>query len=422
MGQNIQIINAKELTRVVARNPNASVVLYDPTTGLELNTILISTLIAGTSVSIPWLPEVTYNIPDIIEWNSKFWKTKVNGNLGNQPAENAFWTEVSASAANGASLSNWSAGVFTVTPCCVVKNNTLYILDESVAPLPFESTNFETELAANKWISGTVDLSNYVKRTGENLPILETNPPFYNYYATFDVRGVCPTGFHVPTYNELVTLAVFLGANNGGKLKETGFDFWQTPNTGATNEVGFNARGYGFRRNDGDFREFKRQGVFWTGRQGNNIINQAVLTYLFNSLATTIQPGVLTENDGASIRCLKDNNTPSVGAITDASGNTYTEVVIGTQIWLAQDLRTKKYNNGDLIPSVIDATDWSSLTSGAYSVYVDAGALTYKIVVEGGDGTIYKTDVPEGGSPSITLASQAEAESNTENTKYLSSF
>ena len=31
------------------------------------------------------------------------------------------------------------------------------------------------------------------------------------------------------------------GASEGGKLKSTGTDYWELPNVGATNEVGFNA-------------------------------------------------------------------------------------------------------------------------------------------------------------------------------------
>jgi uncharacterized protein (TIGR02145 family) len=52
-------------------------------------------------------------------------------------------------------------------------------------------------------------------------------------------QGICPIGWHIPTFNEWTTLFSYLGGN-GGKLKTTD-SLWQPPNVGATNETGFNA-------------------------------------------------------------------------------------------------------------------------------------------------------------------------------------
>jgi uncharacterized protein (TIGR02145 family) len=47
------------------------------------------------------------------------------------------------------------------------------------------------------------------------------------------------------------------------------------------------------------------------------------------------------------------------GSVTDASGNTYPTVTIGTQVWMAENLRTTKYNDGiTTIPLVTDKTQW----------------------------------------------------------------
>ena len=44
-------------------------------------------------------------------------------------------------------------------------------------------------------------------------------------------------------------------------------------------------------------------------------------------------------------------------------------VTIGTQIWTTQNLSVSRYRNGDPIPQVTDATQWASLTTGAWCWY-----------------------------------------------------
>jgi len=56
-------------------------------------------------------------------------------------------------------------------------------------------------------------------------------------------------------------------------------------------------------------------------------------------------------------------------ACTDADNNHYSVVQIGTQTWMAENLATTKYSNGDSIPNVTDNTQWSNLTTGAYCDY-----------------------------------------------------
>jgi uncharacterized protein (TIGR02145 family) len=55
--------------------------------------------------------------------------------------------------------------------------------------------------------------------------------------------------------------------------------------------------------------------------------------------------------------------------VTDIDGNVYNTVTIGTQTWMAENLKTTRYRNGDPIPNVTDATEWSNLLTGAYCDY-----------------------------------------------------
>lgn len=54
---------------------------------------------------------------------------------------------------------------------------------------------------------------------------------------------------------------------------------------------------------------------------------------------------------------------------TDMDGNHYSVVQIGTQWWMAENLKTTKYNNGDIIPNITNSTSWRNLTTGAYCNY-----------------------------------------------------
>ena len=54
------------------------------------------------------------------------------------------------------------------------------------------------------------------------------------------------------------------------------------------------------------------------------------------------------------------------GIMTDQEGNTYKTITIGNQTWMAENLRTTKYRNGDNIPIIESKEDWILTTSGAY--------------------------------------------------------
>jgi uncharacterized protein (TIGR02145 family) len=51
------------------------------------------------------------------------------------------------------------------------------------------------------------------------------------------------------------------------------------------------------------------------------------------------------------------------GTLTDREGNTYKTILIGTQTWMVQNLKTTKYNDGTSIPVVFDAASWISLAT-----------------------------------------------------------
>lgn len=55
--------------------------------------------------------------------------------------------------------------------------------------------------------------------------------------------------------------------------------------------------------------------------------------------------------------------------ITDVEGNSYVVVTIGTQTWMAENLRSTSYCNGDPIPLISNVDNWNTATTAGYTVY-----------------------------------------------------
>jgi uncharacterized protein (TIGR02145 family) len=62
-------------------------------------------------------------------------------------------------------------------------------------------------------------------------------------------------------------------------------------------------------------------------------------------------------------------NYTTTGTVSDIEGNIYNTVSIIGQVWMAENLKTTKYVNGDPIPNVTDSLLWISLATGAYCNY-----------------------------------------------------
>ena len=125
------------------------------------------------------------------------------------------------------------------------------------------------------------------------------------YSTTEGVKGICPTGWHLPTDAEWTTLTTFLGGESiaGGKMKEAGLTHWASPNTGATNSSGFTALPGGDRDGNGGFYDLAYGAIFWSSSQYDPTI--ALFRALFFSVESVYRGGT-NKTTGRSSRCVQD--------------------------------------------------------------------------------------------------------------------
>ncbi len=290
----------------------------------------------------------------------------------------------------------------------------------------------------------------------------------YNWY-TVSTGKLCPTGWHVPCDAEWTSLETFLGGNNiaGAKMKETGTEHWNTPNTGASNETGLTALPGGYRLDNGTFNDIGNYGFLWSSTEFLWSFNEYYTQYnwgrYISYYLSDIYRYYFNKKYGFSVRCLidtipsvttttvstftpdsanvgghvsTDSNNPvtesgvywgssqnpeitgiklqigkgtgsfltslmgltpnttyyvrayainKIGkalgeqvsfktasdsvTVTDIEGNVYKIVTIGTQIWMAENLKTTKYRDGTSIPLVKNGKSWNNTSTPAYCWY-----------------------------------------------------
>jgi uncharacterized protein (TIGR02145 family) len=116
---------------------------------------------------------------------------------------------------------------------------------------------------------------------------------------------LAPKGWHVPTDEEWSTLLNYLGTESvaGGKLKETGFTHWATPNTGATNETGFSALPGGARNSDGTFGNIGSYGYWWSSTVNNTT---SLWSRFMGFNYTNVWRLSYNNTYGFNVRCVRD--------------------------------------------------------------------------------------------------------------------
>ena len=133
------------------------------------------------------------------------------------------------------------------------------------------------------------------------------------------------------------------------------------------------------------------KGVCW-GKNTNPTIQDSVLTDATVLSTFVCQLNHLTPNTSYYIRSFATNIKgtsygnqvsftslqvilPPSNTVTDIDGNVYKTVTIGTQTWMAENLRVTHYLNGEPIPNVTADANWKNLSTGAYCSYKNTNSI-----------------------------------------------
>ncbi len=159
-------------------------------------------------------------------------------------------------------------------------------------------------------IAGNVSYSGWQNTTTSAMTVYEHNASnlttfgyLYNQHAVNDPKGLCPSGWRVPTDAEWTTLTTCLGGElvAGEKMKVVGTTYWM-PNYDANNCTDFSGLPGGFRRYDGLFYFKGANAYFWSSTSAKNrALDGATKEIRASNDINSYQPNV-----GLSVRCIKN--------------------------------------------------------------------------------------------------------------------
>lgn len=234
---------------------------------------------------------------------------------------------------------SWSNNeIKVVVPYGIDQGSTKVLVRKDGLYSEMKSLNVEepeyVQIGNQKWMYKNLNVSTY--RNGDPIPEVKdpnewanlttgawcyyNNDPelgkvygkLYNWYAVNDPRGLAPPGWHIPSYNEWMTLIDFVGYTGSGKLREKGTQHWISDSSFVTNETNFTALGSGWRNSINDYDEEWKPGLFydlhfiatwWSSTEFDQ--KSANCVWIIASMQQMAY-GEWLKGDGYSIRCIKD--------------------------------------------------------------------------------------------------------------------
>ncbi len=203
-----------------------------------------------------------------------------------------------------------------------------------------DGTAIPTGYSNSEWVKLTVDAYAVYPAYNDKASITSCKEDcanvygnLYNWYVTNDSRGICPEGFHIPSYKDWIILTNYLAPESsdsllghlpintiaGGMMKSLGIidngdGYWNKDDLPPIHEVGTNESGFaafpgGYRNcnrpNGGHYEWMGKVGYYWSSSESNGNLDMAwaqELWYHDHKIISFYH----NQWTGFSIRCLED--------------------------------------------------------------------------------------------------------------------
>ncbi len=131
-----------------------------------------------------------------------------------------------------------------------------------------------------------------------------SNNGSWNPAPSGNVKGICPSGWHLPSMDEWNDVINYAGGSiiAGGLMKEKGVAHWAFPNAGSTNSTGFSALPGGMLYN-GTFYEANNKAYFWSSTE---TCTTGSWSFYMSSEYEFAAPANTQKDYGYSVRCVQD--------------------------------------------------------------------------------------------------------------------
>jgi len=179
-------------------------------------------------------------------------------------------------------------------------------------------------------------------------------------------RGVCPSGWHIPSSGDWYTLKTTVGFSTAGRYLKATSGWYKCGNDSSysfkcEDKYGFAALPGGYGSSAGYFHDAGYEGRWWSSNTyGNTYDTYNAENYRMYYPQEDFNWSDWERSTLFSVRCLQDSNYSSGGGQSSIihgtpvtyEGETYETVVIGTQTWMARNLNyavgvSKCYNESN---------------------------------------------------------------------------